>query len=385
VGAERLRRIAAAELLEQLRSPRKEEEGFGPARVVLATDGGLPGDRAALTAHLDAPRRYKANREAVRRARARDFWPIVEQLDTLVEALRIRTPPPADFQAQTWEADDGAATALLRAWPGIDKLLAEVPPFADAIAAMAAGLVKTTRERDKVKRAWGDASGLIADADREADELALWTVLALVHEHRADVELSAKLVTLRTDCPIIFDLDDALVGGWEVREVRRVLDWLGCRWLGREVEPRPKPAPEVTEGKGSVTPALFGASRSIVALRRRPGAMTARILRAVKQSCFEFTSSGVRQWQSQWQTGGILKPGRGSAVAFATGSCHPAAQAQALRHAGPDPRPERLPRDVRERREGESERSLRSSDGQRSAPRTAPCEINPHNRHQQFC
>jgi hypothetical protein len=65
-------------------------------------------------------------------------------------------------------------------------------------------------------------------------------VLARVHEHRADVELSVKLVTLRTDCPIIFDLDDSLVGGWNVREVRRVLDRLGCGWLGREVEPRPK-------------------------------------------------------------------------------------------------------------------------------------------------
>jgi hypothetical protein len=248
VGAEGLRRVAAGERLELLRSPREGEEGFGPVRVVLATDSGLPGDREALAAHLDAPKRYAANREAERRARARDFWPIVEQLDSLVEALRIPTLPPADFQPQTWEADDAAATAvrlaraarlsvlllsrdkdwrqsvtdasppvqwwsqfdrkpsenvpgaegigptaataLLRAWPSIDMLLAELPLSADAIAVMAAGLAKTRRERDKVKRISGDTSGVIADAHRQADELALWKAFARVHEHRADVELT---------------------------------------------------------------------------------------------------------------------------------------------------------------------------------------------------
>ena len=88
-----------------------------------------------------------------------------------------------------------------------------------------------------------DAAGLIADAKRQARELALWKALALVHQYRADMELSAQLVALRNDCPIVFEPDEAIVGGWHVREVRRVLDRLGCGWLGRSVEPRPKRAP----------------------------------------------------------------------------------------------------------------------------------------------
>jgi hypothetical protein len=72
---------------------------------------------------------------------------------------------------------------------------------------------KTRRERDKVKRACGDASELIADVNRQAG--------------------------------------DALLGGWDVREVRRVLDRLGYGWLGREVELRPKRTLEVTGGRAA--------------------------------------------------------------------------------------------------------------------------------------
>jgi hypothetical protein len=102
-----------------------------------------------------------------------------------------------------------------------------------------------------MKRAFGDAGQLTADADRQARAPALWTALVRVHEHRAEVELSTKLVTLRTDCPIVLDLDEALVDGWDVREVRGVLDRLGCGWPGRELEPMPKRAPEVTGGRAA--------------------------------------------------------------------------------------------------------------------------------------
>lgn len=332
-GPEGLIKRVAGELLDLLASP-QGDEGFDVPRLVLAVDAGLPTHRHALTAALDAPKRYKANRTK----KPREFWPMVDRLTELVDALRIPTLAPEGFAPQTWEADDAAATTcrlaraaglsvllasrdkdwrinvtdeapavrwwsaldkklldeagvieahgvppalladwlaldgdssdnipgcagigkdkapkLLKAWPGVAALLAEAPVTAAQLADMTKGVERLRRERDKVKKAFGDASKLAADADAAAASRDLWAWLAVVHAHRADVELSRKLVELRTDVPIVFDADEALVGGWDVREVRAVLDRLGCGWLGNRVERRPKRAPRRT-GHGAPAP-----------------------------------------------------------------------------------------------------------------------------------
>ena len=322
-GPEGMLGRAAGELFELLAPPR-DGDGFEAVRLVLATDAGLPTHRHLLTAELEAPKRYKANRTR----KPREFWPMVERLDELVLALRIPTLAPEGFAPQTWEADDSAATAcrlaraaglsvllvsrdkdwrqnvtdtapavrwwsavdrklldvagvigehgvppelladwlalvgdssdnvpgvegigedkatsLLKAWPSVAAMLAEAPASAEQIADMTKGVERLRRERDKMKKTFGDATKLAADADAAASARDLWKWLGVAHAHRASAELSRKLVELRTDAPIAFDPAEALVGGWDVREVREVLQRLGCGWLGKGLAPRPKRAP----------------------------------------------------------------------------------------------------------------------------------------------
>jgi hypothetical protein len=108
---------------------------------------------------------------------------------------------------------------------------------------MARNLEKARRDRDKARKAFADATGLEATAAYLAQDVARWKACATVHAQRAAAELSRKLVELRADVPIALDLDEAIVGGWDVREVLEVLRSLGCGWLGKELERRPKRAP----------------------------------------------------------------------------------------------------------------------------------------------
>lgn len=327
-GPEGMLGRAAGELLDLLAPPR-DGDGYEVPGVVLATDAGLPTHRHELTAALDAPRRYKANRTR----KPREFWPMVERLDELARALRIPTLAPEGFAPQTWEADDSAATAcrlargaglsvllvsrdkdwrqnvtdtspavrwysatdrklldaagvigehgvppelladwlalvgdssdnvpgvegigeekataLLKAWPSVAAILAEAPLSADELTTMAKALGKVRRDRDKAKKAFADTTALEASVIYLAQDLARWKAHAVVHARRAEAELSRKLVELRTDAPIAFDPDEALVGGWDVREVRDVLQRLGCGWLGKGLAPRPKRAPRRARG-----------------------------------------------------------------------------------------------------------------------------------------
>lgn len=136
------------------------------------------------------------------------------------------------------------ATTLLRAWSGIEALLAEAPLAAEQLTALAAELKVARRLRDNAKKKFAPFEALEADAKAKAEQLELWKLHAHAHAHtkRADVELSRRLVELRRDVPIDLDLAAACVGGWNVIRIRRALEDLGCGWLGRDLVAKPKRA-----------------------------------------------------------------------------------------------------------------------------------------------
>lgn len=330
VGPEGLLRAVAADLLALVADP-------CPPRLVRAVDAGLPTHRHAMTEHLEPKARYKGQRVAL----PRDFYLLCDRLDRLVEELRIPTLWPANFEPQTWEADDAAAaacararaaglpvvllsadkdwrqsvtdeaprvtwwdgkakaldvagvigehgvppallgdwlalvgdtsdnvpgaeglgptkaTALIKAWGTVEKMLATEPASPEALAEMEKALTTLRRERDKTKRAFGDTAEIERTIAAKKSERDLWTWHRSVHALRIDVELSRRLVALRADVAIDLDLDEALVGGWSVDRVRRALEDLGIGYLGREVQPRKKRgrkvmgaavAPEVRDG-----------------------------------------------------------------------------------------------------------------------------------------
>jgi len=329
-GPEGMAARVAGELLNLLKAPERDE-GFPVERLVLAVDQGLDTHRHALTAHLDAPKRYKAHRTK----KPHIFWALYDRLTGLASTLRIPTLAPADFAPQTWEADDAAATAcrraretglsvllvsrdkdwrqlvadeaprvtwwsptdqkildaagvigehgvppellgewlalvgdasdnvpgadgigpkgatvLLRAWGSLTNLLALTPLGPEEVTAGTKALEKRRRELAAARKKFQPTGALetaVADAAHEAD---LWKLLGKLHAHRAEVELSRQLVELRSDVPIELDLDEARVGGWDVREVRRVLDGLGCGWLGRQIDARPKMPRRGARGDG---------------------------------------------------------------------------------------------------------------------------------------
>jgi 5'-3' exonuclease len=129
---------------------------------------------------------------------------------------------------------------LIKGFASVDVMLETEPLGAAQLNTMAHELEQLRRARAKVARSFGDTKQLDLDITGKARELALWKSHGVVHVQREAAELSRKLVALRDDCPIELDLDAAIVGGWNVREVERALQQLGAGWLTRQVEPRPK-------------------------------------------------------------------------------------------------------------------------------------------------
>lgn len=96
--------------------------------------------------------------------------------------------------------NDGAAK-LLRAYGSLAAVLSQVPASADDIADASKELAKL---RAKARRlpAEQERKDLDALADEAARQGELARLVAAVHASRADVELAARLVALRTDLPL---------------------------------------------------------------------------------------------------------------------------------------------------------------------------------------
>ncbi len=89
-------------------------------------------------------------------------------------------------------------------------------------------LDKYYAESEKTKSA-----RLNLDILREKRDIAKW--LVQLQEHRVAAELSLQLTTLDRNCPIVFDINELAIGGYDVDKLRKTYRGLGFSNLANEV------------------------------------------------------------------------------------------------------------------------------------------------------
>ena len=133
------------------------------------------------------------------------------------------------------------ASAILLAWGSLDGALAAAPLTPAELEGEAKALKEKRAALAKAKKKYENTTTLEAEVKAGTEGLSLWKGHWILHQARASAELSKALVTLRSDCPIVWDPDEMIVGGWDREQVAKALINLGLGHLAADLEDgRPK-------------------------------------------------------------------------------------------------------------------------------------------------
>ncbi|HLM74467.1 MAG TPA: 5'-3' exonuclease H3TH domain-containing protein, partial [Polyangiaceae bacterium] len=163
-----------------------------------------------------------------------------------IQADKKHPVPPRlipDFLAIVGDAGDNvrgvkglgpvAAAAILKRYGSVQAALQVDLPSIDTAA------IKNL-EKEIARAKGAGVENRRAELHRLRAERDLGKWLAELQAHRADVELAKRLVTLDAGAPIVWNLKELAIGGYDVEAIRRAYRALGLKNLAEEVRFFPK-------------------------------------------------------------------------------------------------------------------------------------------------